>query len=232
MPGDRVQEALDALGGLCQSDGLLRVACGRMRSVSLRDWALRQGWSGRPLPQGHAQGIAGRGTRHPGQHRYRATAPPAASRVDTLQRRDVVLQQSSMSLSLNSPPGMGRGGLVARSRMPKKPPVHRPPGRRAREVKRGAGPAAPERGAPGLRSPLAPGAARILAHHPLCARAGRRAAGAPQPWSTMWRPSRRPVLFGDSELAGLCKPCHDAKTAREGRWDATDGDRGADGSRG
>jgi hypothetical protein len=52
----RVQEALDALGGLSSPAGscVWHVVGGER---SLRDWALRQRWSGRPLPQGHAQGI-------------------------------------------------------------------------------------------------------------------------------------------------------------------------------
>jgi hypothetical protein len=52
----RVQEALDALGGLSSPAGscVWHVVGGER---SLRDWALRQSWSGRPLPQGHAQGI-------------------------------------------------------------------------------------------------------------------------------------------------------------------------------
>ena len=52
----RVQDALDALGGLSSPAGsCVWHVVGRQRS--LRDWALRQCWSGRPLPQGHAQGI-------------------------------------------------------------------------------------------------------------------------------------------------------------------------------
>jgi hypothetical protein len=52
----RVQEALGALGGLSSPAGscVWHVVGGER---SLRDWALRQRWSGRPLPQGHAQGI-------------------------------------------------------------------------------------------------------------------------------------------------------------------------------
>jgi hypothetical protein len=52
----RVQEALDALGGLSSPAGscVWHVVGGER---NLRDWALRQSWSGRPLPQGHAQGI-------------------------------------------------------------------------------------------------------------------------------------------------------------------------------
>jgi hypothetical protein len=52
----RVQGALDALGGLSSPAGscVWHVVGGER---SLRDWALRQCWSGRPLPQGHAQGI-------------------------------------------------------------------------------------------------------------------------------------------------------------------------------
>ena len=52
----RVHEALEVLGGINSPAGSCAwhvVGCER----SLQDWALRQRWSGRPLPQGHAQGI-------------------------------------------------------------------------------------------------------------------------------------------------------------------------------
>jgi hypothetical protein len=52
----RIKEALDALGGLSSPAASCVwhvVGCER----SLRDWGSRQRWSGRPLPQGHVQGI-------------------------------------------------------------------------------------------------------------------------------------------------------------------------------
>ena len=52
----RVHQTLEALGGINSPAGSCAwhvIGCER----SLQDWALRQRWSGRPLPQGHAQGI-------------------------------------------------------------------------------------------------------------------------------------------------------------------------------
>jgi hypothetical protein len=52
----RVHEALDALGGLNGPAGSAAwhiLGCG----CSVREWALRRGWSGQPLRQEQAQGI-------------------------------------------------------------------------------------------------------------------------------------------------------------------------------
>jgi hypothetical protein len=70
----RVHEALDALGGVSSPAANCAwhvIGCER----SLRDWALRQRWSGRPLPQGHAQGI------------LVATLGILAARADSRRRR-------------------------------------------------------------------------------------------------------------------------------------------------
>ncbi len=52
----RVGEALDALGGLGTPAGsCVWHVVGLQRSV--REWAMRQGWGGRPINEKHAQGI-------------------------------------------------------------------------------------------------------------------------------------------------------------------------------
>jgi hypothetical protein len=53
---DRVHKALQALGGLSSPAGsCVWHVVGLQRSV--REWAMRQGWGGRPVRQEHAQGI-------------------------------------------------------------------------------------------------------------------------------------------------------------------------------
>jgi hypothetical protein len=52
----RVHEAMHALGGLSSSAGsCIWHVVGLQRSV--REWAMRQGWGGRPVRQDQAQGI-------------------------------------------------------------------------------------------------------------------------------------------------------------------------------
>ena len=52
----RVHEAMAALGGICSPAGsCVWHVVGLQRSV--REWAMRQGWNGRPVDQGKAQGI-------------------------------------------------------------------------------------------------------------------------------------------------------------------------------
>jgi 5-methylcytosine-specific restriction enzyme A len=105
--------------------------------------------------------------------------------------------------------------------MPSKPPVHRAPGTRSvAAVKAELGrerPSAARRGY-GLRWRRA--RAAYLARHPLCVPC--RVAGRLKPAAVVDHvvPHRGdPVLFWDEgNWQGLCKPCHDAKTAREGRW--------------
>ena len=60
----------------------------------------------------------------------------------------------------------------------------------------------------------------FLAHHPLCAAC--RAQGRVVPATVVDHevPHRgHPERFwNEANWQGLCKPCHDAKTASEGRW--------------
>ena len=60
----------------------------------------------------------------------------------------------------------------------------------------------------------------FLARHPLCASCQPQARLAPATVVDHVVPHRGdPVLFwNEANWQGLCKPCHDAKTAREGRW--------------
>jgi hypothetical protein len=78
----RVHEALEALGGINSPAGSCawHVVGGER---SLQDWALRQRWSGRPLPQGHAQGIL---VATLGILAARTDSRAAANRLELVQR--------------------------------------------------------------------------------------------------------------------------------------------------
>ena len=53
---DRVHDALDALGGMASPGGSCVWHVVGLQS-SLREWAMQQGWNGRPLRRGEASGI-------------------------------------------------------------------------------------------------------------------------------------------------------------------------------
>ena len=105
--------------------------------------------------------------------------------------------------------------------MPSKPPVHRPPGAKSaaavnRELDR-ARPSAARRGyGPRWRRARA----AYLARHPLCVQC--QAKGRIEPSTTVDHivPHRgdQTLFWDEANWAALCKRCHDAKTAREGRW--------------
>ena len=79
-----------------------------------------------------------------------------------------------------------------------------------------AGPAAAKRSAPRLRSPLATGPGRLPGTAPaVCLLPGPGARGA----GDRGRPHRgdQRLFWDEGNWAPSCKPCHDAKTAREGR---------------
>jgi 5-methylcytosine-specific restriction enzyme A len=106
-------------------------------------------------------------------------------------------------------------------RLPVKPMLHRPPGfRSAVDVKRALDrqrPSAARRGyGPGWRRARA----AFLAQHPLCAAC--RALGRVVPATVVDHvvPHRgdQKLFWDQTNWAPACKPCHDAKTAREGRW--------------
>jgi 5-methylcytosine-specific restriction enzyme A len=105
--------------------------------------------------------------------------------------------------------------------VPIKPPVHRPPGAKSaaavkRELDRQRPSAARRRYGPRWRRARA----AYLARHPLrvsCKEAGRVQQATVVDHIVPHRGD--PVLFwGERNWQSLCKPCHDAKTAREGRW--------------
>ena len=105
--------------------------------------------------------------------------------------------------------------------MPSKPPVHRPPGAKgAAVVKRALDRARPSASRRGYNARWRRARRRFLAEHPLCETC--RMTGRLERSTVVDHvvPHRGdPVLFWDEgNWAPACKPCHDAKTAREGRW--------------
>jgi 5-methylcytosine-specific restriction enzyme A len=105
--------------------------------------------------------------------------------------------------------------------LPSKPPVHRPPGARsAAAVKRELYRQRPSAARRGYGPRWRRARAAYLARHPLCVPC--KAAGRLAPATVVDHivPHRGDtVLFWDERnWQSLCKPCHDAKTAREGRW--------------
>jgi 5-methylcytosine-specific restriction enzyme A len=121
-----------------------------------------------------------------------------------------------------SPPGKACGGfLLVEPPLPKKPPVHRPPGfKGAAEVKRELDRQRPSAAARGYGSRWRRARMRFLRRNPLCAaccKGGRLEAATVVDHVVPHRGNR--ALFWDrANWAALCKCCHDAKTAREGRW--------------
>jgi 5-methylcytosine-specific restriction protein A len=102
-----------------------------------------------------------------------------------------------------------------------KPPVHRPAGvRSAAAVKRELDRQRPSAARRGYGPRWRRARATYLARHPLCvpcASAGRLARATVVDHVVPHRGD--PVLFWDeTNWAPTCKPCHDAKTAREDRW--------------
>ena len=105
--------------------------------------------------------------------------------------------------------------------MPSKPPVHRPPGvRSAAEVKRALDRQRPSAARRGYGSRWRRARAAFLAQHPLCAacRALGRVVAATVVDHCEPHRGDRTLFFDEANWAALCKQCHDAKTAREGRW--------------
>jgi 5-methylcytosine-specific restriction enzyme A len=120
-----------------------------------------------------------------------------------------------------SPPGIAAAGLLYGVAVPVKPPLHRPPGAKsAAAVKRELDRQRPSAAGRGYGPRWRWARAAYLARHPLCVPC--QAAGRLAPATVVDHvvPHRGdPVLFWDeANWQGLCKRCHDAKTAREGRW--------------
>jgi 5-methylcytosine-specific restriction enzyme A len=105
--------------------------------------------------------------------------------------------------------------------VPVKPQVHRPPGARsAAAVKRELDRQRPSAAARGYGSRWRRARAAYLARHPLCARCsaeGRLELAVVVDHVTPHRGDAR-LFWDEANWQGLCKRCHDAKTAREGRW--------------
>jgi 5-methylcytosine-specific restriction protein A len=105
--------------------------------------------------------------------------------------------------------------------MPTKPPVHRPAGwRSAAEVTRTLDRLRPSAARRGYGPRWRKARRAYLSRHRWCVRC--KAAGRMVPATVVDHrvPHRgRAELFWDeANWQSLCKRCHDAKTAREGRW--------------
>jgi len=125
-------------------------------------------------------------------------------------------------ISINQPARHGRGGFcvcgvaVALEAAPASTAGN--PERGGGEA--GAGPAAPERGAPGYGPRWRRARAAFLAEHPLCAACQALGRVVPATVVDHVVPHRgdQRLFWDQSNWAPACKRCHDAKTAREGRW--------------
>jgi 5-methylcytosine-specific restriction protein A len=107
------------------------------------------------------------------------------------------------------------------SAMPLKPPIHRAPGfKSTAEVKRALDRARPSAARRGYGPRWRRARAAYLVLNPLCVRC--QAAGYIRSSTVVdhvvpHRGDKR-LFWDEANWAPLCKPCHDAKTAREGRW--------------
>ena len=105
--------------------------------------------------------------------------------------------------------------------LPVKPPVHRPVGARsAVEVKRALDRQRPSAARRGYGPRWRRARAAFLARHPLCAACRARGRVVPATIVDHVVPHRgdQRLFWDQTNWAPACKPCHDAKTAREGRW--------------
>jgi 5-methylcytosine-specific restriction enzyme A len=105
--------------------------------------------------------------------------------------------------------------------MPVKPPVHRPPGTpSAAAVKAELNRQRPSASARGYGPRWRRARLAFLARHPLCASCRAEARVVPATVVDHVVPHRgdQKRFWDEANWAALCKPCHDVKTAREGRW--------------
>ena len=105
--------------------------------------------------------------------------------------------------------------------MPVKPPVHRPPGvRSAAAIKAELDRQRPSAARRGYGPRWRRARAAFLAQHPLCAacRALGRVVPATVVDHTVPHGGSAALFWDQAQWQGLCKRCHDRKTAREGRW--------------
>jgi 5-methylcytosine-specific restriction enzyme A len=116
---------------------------------------------------------------------------------------------------------MPRGFCFVEQPLPVKPPVHRPAGARsAAEVKLALDRARPSAARRGYGRRWRRARAAFLARYPLCATCRSQGRVVPATVVDHVVPHRGDQrLFWDrGNWAPSCKACHDAKTAREGRW--------------
>jgi 5-methylcytosine-specific restriction enzyme A len=106
--------------------------------------------------------------------------------------------------------------------VPVKPLVHRPAGvRSAAEMKRELDRQRPSAARRGYGSRWRRARAAFLARNPLCATCQAQGRVIPATIVDHVVPHRgdQKLFWDEMNWAPSCKPCHDAKTAREGRWD-------------
>ena len=105
--------------------------------------------------------------------------------------------------------------------VPSKPPVHRPPGAKtAAEVKRALDRQRPSASRRGYGARWRRARQAFLARNPLCVACRARDRLEPATVVDHVVPHRGDprVFWDEGNWAATCKRCHDAKTAREGRW--------------
>jgi 5-methylcytosine-specific restriction protein A len=105
--------------------------------------------------------------------------------------------------------------------MPTKPPLHRPAGTKtAAEAKRELERQRPSAARRGYGSRWRRARAAYLARHPLCVpcRVAGRLAPATVVDHVVPHHGDQRLFWDESNWQSQCKPCHDGKTAREGRW--------------
>jgi 5-methylcytosine-specific restriction enzyme A len=105
--------------------------------------------------------------------------------------------------------------------MPLKPSLHRPPGfKSTAEVKRALERERPSAARRGYGARWRCARAAYLARNPLCVRcqAQERIWAATVVDHVVPHRGDKRLFWDEGNWAALCKPCHDAKTAREGRW--------------
>jgi 5-methylcytosine-specific restriction enzyme A len=124
--------------------------------------------------------------------------------------------------SINQPArGTAAGFCFVEQPLPLKPPVHRPVGvRSAAEVKRELDRLRPSAARRGYGSRWRRARTAFLAQHPLCAvcRAQGWVVQATVVDHVVTHRGDQRLFWDEANWAPSCKPCHDRKTAREGRW--------------
>jgi 5-methylcytosine-specific restriction enzyme A len=105
--------------------------------------------------------------------------------------------------------------------MPWKPTIHRPAGAQpSSEVGRALDRLRPSAARRGYSGRWRKARARYLAEHPLCAscQAGGRLSSAKVVDHVVPHRGDQRLFWDEDNWEALCKPCHDRKTVRDGRW--------------